>query len=532
MKKSVVPYADTGYFTKAVMDYISGQPALKPFYSYEPEVGAVADIIDNRNKFPLHRIQLHAALMRQYVPFQQSNTHDETAINIERLKDSNTFTVVTAHQPNLFLGPLYLVYKVISAINLSRRLNHDFPGFHFVPVYWMGSEDHDKEELNHIHLFSKRITWTTDQEGAFGRMKTTSLNVVVAEIKAVLGDSEEARGCISMLEECYLQETTIAAATKKILYRFFADDGLVIVDGDDAALKQLFIPVLQQELSDQFSFNAVNKTSAVFAKDYQTQIAPREINLFYLDSDRRQRIVKEQEQWKVLDTGLSFSQEELMSLVEKYPERFSPNVVLRPVYQEMILPNVAFIGGGAEVTYWMQLKAVFAAAGVAFPMLLLRNSVLWVDQGNVLRMNKAGISTSAIFHSTEALIDSYLSAQAGDLISLASEKQRLNEIMQHALQHALQLDASLKGAVEAEMVKMQKSMESLEDKMKKAAKRKEEVSVQQLRTLKEKLFPAGSLQERHDNFLPYYMKYGDQFFSALKKHLDPLEQQFTILAEE
>lgn len=532
MKKSVVPYADTGNFTKAVTDYISGQPAIKPFYSYKPDTASIPDIIANRNKFPLFRMQLHAALMRQYAPFQQIDSKEETAKNIERLKDSNTFTVVTAHQPNLFLGPLYLIYKIISAINLSRRLNRDFPGFHFIPVYWMGSEDHDKEELNHIHLFSKRITWTTDQEGAFGRMKTTSLDDVVAEIKWVLGDTEEARRCVRLLEECYLQELTIAAATKKILYHFFADDGLVIVDGDDGALKQLFMPVIRQELSEQFSFDAVKKTSAVFAEHYQTQIAPREINLFYLDDDRRQRIVKEHDQWKVLNTSLSFSWAELMSLVERGPEQFSPNVVLRPVYQEMILPNIAFIGGGAEVTYWMQLKAVFAAAGVAFPMLLLRNSVLWVDQGNAMKMSKTGISTAAIFQSTDVLINSYLSAQTGDIISLASEKQQLNELMQKALQRALQLDASLKGAVEAETVKMQKSMESLEDKMKKAARRKEEVAIQQLRTLKEKLFPSGSLQERHDNFLPYYMKYGDQFFSALKKHLDPMERQFTILTEE
>lgn len=532
MQKTTVPYADTGYFNKAVTDYTGGDPGIQPFYGYAPIAGSIPAIIAGRNRFPLYRAQLHDALMDQYAPFQDSDKNDQTIINIGRLKESNTYTVVTAHQPNLFLGPLYLIYKIISAINLSRRLNEEFRESHFIPVYWIGSEDHDKEELNHIQLFSKTITWNTDQQGAFGRMKTASLDTVIAEIRNVLGDSEGAGRCLQLLENCYLQEATVSGATKKMLYHFFAADGLVIVDGDDPALKQIFKPVIKQELSRQFSFEAVNSTTAKFSESYQAQITPREINLFYLHENIRQRIVREQGQWKVLNTSLVFTEEELMSLVDNSPERFSPNVVLRPVYQEMLLPNLVFIGGGAEVTYWMQLKNVFAAADVAFPMLLLRNSVLWVDESNVVKMKKAGLSYTEIFKPAASLINQYLSVQAGDLISLAKEKQQLNMLMEQVMKQALQLDAGLKSAVEAENVKTQKSLESLEEKMKKAARRKEEVAVQQLRTLKEKLFPTGSLQERHDSFLTYYAKYGDQFISALKLHLDPMEQQFTILSEE
>jgi uncharacterized protein YllA (UPF0747 family) len=161
-------------------------------------------------------------------------------------------------------------------------------------VYWMGSEDHDKEELNHIHLFGKTITWNTDQQGAFGRMHTTSLDLLIKDIETVLGDSEDAKRCAELLRSCYLEEETIAAATRKILYHFFAADGLVIVDGDDAALKKIFLPIMEKELREEFSFPIVNSASEAFSKNYASQIAPREINLFYLDENVRQRIVKKE----------------------------------------------------------------------------------------------------------------------------------------------------------------------------------------------------------------------------------------------
>ncbi|MEO6169235.1 MAG: bacillithiol biosynthesis cysteine-adding enzyme BshC [Chitinophagales bacterium] len=532
MKRTAVPYEATGYFSSAVTDYINGSEKLKPFYSYAPQPGVFTQIIEQRKKFPLHRDVLHDVLTRQYEPFHNVNSGDEVSHNIGRLKDSNTFTVVTAHQPNLFLGPLYLIYKIVCAINLSRQLNKEYPGFHFVPVYWMGSEDHDKEELNHLHIFSKTFVWSTKQEGAFGRMKTKSLAPLIEEIKQVLGTSEEAQRCIKLLEECYLNEETIGAATKKILYHFFAIDGLVIADGDDAVLKQLFIPVMKRELTDQFSFPVVKKSSEEFSKNYTSQITPREINLFYLDEVMRQRIVKEGDHWNVLNTSLTYSSDEIIDLLHKQPEKFSPNVILRPLYQEFILPNIAFIGGGAEVTYWMQLKEVFAEAGVAFPMILLRNSVLWVDASNVSRMKKLNLSAAEIFQTVDVLVNKFVAQQAGGAISLEEEKNQLKELMEGVMQHTLQMDASLKGAVEAEKVKMQRSLESLEDKLRKSVKKKEEVAIQQLQTLKEKLFPANSLQERYDNFLPFYMRYGELFFSELKSHLQPMEQQFTVLMEE
>lgn len=532
MKNVLIPYASTGYFTKAVTDYVDGSEKLKPFYNYAPVASAIPEIIKNRKGYPFYREQLSNAMLKQYEPFEQKLSSAAVKSNILRLREAGTYTVVTAHQPNLFLGPLYLVYKIISAINLARQLSATSAGNYFVPVYWMGSEDHDKEELNTIHLFGKTFTWQTDQQGAFGRMKTDSLAPLVEEIKTVLGNSDEALRCSRLLEECYLTEPTVAAATKKILYHFFAADGLVIVDGDDHSLKQLFSSVLRRELNEQFSFPIVTESTRLFSEGYTSQITPRELNLFYLEEGKRNRIVKEGDRWKVLNTAHSFGAEEIEKLVTSYPEKLSPNVVLRPLYQEMILPNIAFIGGGAEITYWMQLKALFMSAGVSFPMLLLRNSAMWMDLANVTRMQKLNFSVETIFKPVDQLTDLFLQQQAGKTISLQEEKRELAEMLERILERAMQLDGSLKGSVEAEKVKMLKSMDALEDKFKRAVKRKEEAALQQIHHLKEKLFPANSLQERHDNFLAYNCKYGPVFFETLKRHFDPLDQRFAVLMEE
>ncbi len=532
MKKILMPYASTGYFSKAVIDYISEADAIKPFYEYSPNLQSISDVIEKRSNFFTDRELLCQALLKQHEKFTNEMSFQPVFQNIEFLRDTKTFTVTTAHQPNLFLGPLYLVYKIISVINLAKKLNKSFTSNHFVPVFWMGSEDHDKEELNHIYLFGKKYTWDTMQQGAFGRMKTASLNNLISDIATVLGDSEEAKACHGLLVESYLNEETIAAATRKLLYYFFASEGLIVLDGDDKALKKLLVPVIEKDLFDQFSFTEVNKSNASFSKHYASLVTPREINLFYLDEEIRERIVRQNYRWQVLNTTLSFSESEIRNLVQSQPEKFSPNVVLRPIFQEMVLPNIMFIGGGSEVIYWMQLRSLFKSYNLPFPMILLRNSVLWIDQSNAQKMKKLNISAEDVFQPSDILSKKYVQLQAGEMISLNEEKQKLDEIMQHAMNKTMQVDGSLKGAVESENVKMHKSLELLEEKLHKSAAKKEATSLQQIQSLKEKLFPENSLQERHDNFLSYYLRYNERFFSELKSNLDPMDQKFSILIDE
>ena len=532
MKKALIPYEQTGYFQKVVTDYLQGARELTPFYNLPPNISSFPQMIEQKKSENINREVLSNALMHQHSKFFTEQKTEIVQSNIESLKDANTFTVTTAHQPHLFLGPLYVIYKTISTLLIAKKLNATFPKYRFVPVFWMGSEDHDKEELNQIHLFGKTLLWNTAQQGAFGSMTTSSLRPWESEIKLMLGDSPAAKELSESLDEAYVKEKTIAAATRKFLYHFFADDGLVVVDGNDRELKRLLIPVLEKEITGQFSFDTVSRSNEKFNVYYESQISPREINLFYLDEGLRERIVKEGDQFKVLNTSLAFTQEEMQALIHSSPEKFSPNVILRPVYQEVVLPDVAVIGGGSEVTYWLQLKFLFDELNKPFPIVFLRNSVLWIDKTSASRMEKLQIRAEELFLKADDLINRFIEKQSGDLISLDGEINRIVAAFDDAIQRTMGVDQSLKGAFESEKVRVIKSLEQFEDRLRKAAKRKDETSVQQIKALREKLFPENSLQERYDNFMMLYSRLGRQFPEELMSHLDPFEQKFTVLVEE
>ncbi|MCY7409813.1 MAG: bacillithiol biosynthesis cysteine-adding enzyme BshC [Chitinophagales bacterium] len=532
MKKVNISYERTNFFSKVVLDYLNEAKELKSFYNLPPALSSFPETIEKIKLRHNNRESVSETLLKQHTRLFAEKNLGAVRASIELLRDKNTFTVTTAHQPNLFLGPLYVIYKTISTIVLAKKLNENFPNYRFVPVFWLGSEDHDKNELNHIQLFGKTFTWNTAQQGAFGRMSTSSLRPWVNEIKLKLGESDAAKELAEALDDCYVKERNIGAATRKFLYHFFAEDGLVVVDGDDRELKKHFAPIVEKEITEGFSFKTVSESNERFSIHYDTQISPREINLFYLNDEVRERIVKEEDGYKVLNTSLSFSKEEMISLIHSAPEKFSPNVILRPVYQETILPDVAVIGGGAEVTYWLQLKSLFDELQQPFPLVFLRNSALWIDAVSAARIEKIHITEEQLFNDADAIVNQYVESQTGESISLEDEMQRITAAFNDAIERALKIEPTLKGAFESEKVRVIKMLEGFEDRLLKAAKRKDETSVQQIKNLKEKLFPSNSLQERHDNFMSIYSRLGKNFIEELKLHLDPLEKSFVVLSEE
>ncbi|MEN0050690.1 MAG: bacillithiol biosynthesis BshC, partial [Bacteroidota bacterium] len=260
------------------------------------------------------------------------------------------------------------------------------------------------------------------------------------------------------------------------------------------------------------------------------QAYPREINFFYLADQIRSRIVLEEETYKVLDTDLSFTRAQMEQEIENHPERFSPNVVMRPIYQEVILPNLAYVGGGGELAYWQERQTQFAHFGVNFPMLVRRNSALWIDKGNAKKLNKIGFNIATIFGDTEELIKVYVKENTENELSLKQEKLRVQQIFEGVVSKAIEIDPGLKKTVLSEQAKLLNSISALEAKLMRAEKNRHEITINQIRSLKERLFPSG-LQERHDNFMAYYLKQGDTYFQMLKEHLYPLDKRFLVFLE-
>jgi bacillithiol biosynthesis cysteine-adding enzyme BshC len=320
----------------------------------------------------------------------------------------------------------------------------------------------------------------------------------------------------------------LADATRFLGNELFGKYGLVILDGDDAALKKEFVPYIKAELLFQQSQHEVQNTIAQM-KPYDIQVNPREINLFYIEDDLRERIVFEKELYKINNTSLQFTAEEILDLLEKNPEKFSPNVILRPLYQEVILPNLCYIGGGGELAYWLELKSFFNAVGVPFPILLLRNSALLATEKQAVKADKLGLTWQHLFRKQGELTTSKTKEISEFPIDLSIQREHLKNQFRdlYALVH--QTDPSFSGAVKAQEAKQLKGLDILEKRLLKAQKRKFQDELNRMIAIQNELFPNGGLQERSANFSEFYIEYGNALIEKLMLQLQPFENKFTIV---
>jgi len=419
MKSHHISLEKTGHFSKLFLDYVNQDKKLSLFYKYSPDINSFEQAIKDISSQKFNRKLLVDVITEQYA--KTSNCQLPTA-NCQLLLKDDTYTVCTGHQLCLFTGPLYFIYKIISTINLAEELKKKYSTYNFVPVYWMASEDHDFDEVNHINLFGKKIEWKRKPGGPVGKFSTAGIGEVISELKSVLGDSKNASELISLFENAYVNHSDYASATRYLIHELFGKYGLVILDADDNRLKNEFREIIRDDIFNHSNFKLVNETIAQLKNNgYDSQVTPKEINFFLLSKKFRgwidsEKIKSEPEEWK-------------KKLVEK-TERFSPSVVTRPLYQQKILPNLAYVGGPAEISYWLEYKAMFDHHKIFFPVLMPRNFV---------HIDNDETSETEIFKS--------------------------------------------------------------------------------------------KLQERQDNFIPFYLKYGKNFFDELKRNLNPFDFRFTILSE-
>ncbi len=531
MPSDCIPFQETGYFSKLICDYLDRAEALAPFYERFPSLeNFEGQMAEKASSFSTeNRKTLVEALSAQYQHLEASK---KTLSNIAALADAQTFTITTGHQLNLFTGPLYFLYKIVSTINLCKELSKKYTTYRFVPVYWMATEDHDFDEINFFNYHGKKFQWNRNSSGAVGELSTDGLEDVLELFSLELGNSQHAQALQELFQKAYLNHPNLADATRFLANALFADEGLVIVDGNDAKLKRLFIPYLKQEVFEQTTFKAVSETSAALKEihaDYPIQVTPREINLFYLDKSLRERLVEENGRYRVLETELSFTKEALSELIESHPERFSPNVITRPLYQEVILPNLCYIGGGGELAYWFQLKTAFATMQVPFPILLLRNSALLVSRKQMTKLEKLDIPIKKLFLKRNDFINRHVRKISNIEIDFTEQKEHLSQQFEALYALAEQTDKSFLGAVKAQEVKQLKGLAHLEKRLLKGQKRKLKDQVARAVALQEQLFPQQNLQERVGNFSEFYQEIGLGLIPLLLDQLKPLELQFQIL---
>ncbi len=512
-----IPLEGIGQFSGLFLDYLQPKEALRPFYQAYPTIDNFKELLEAR-AFPAEKREALRDVLREQYAAYPPLVHTQ----IDSLSRENTFTVTTGHQLNIFGGPLFLVYKLVTVINLAKRLKEAYPGYHFVPVYWMATEDHDFEEISYFRLFGQKYTWQTGQTGAVGRMNPRELERVLGQLVHKL----------PAFEKAYLGHDTLAAATRSWVHELLGDQGLLCLDADAPALKVHFRDAIREDVFRQRTFQEVNRTIAdLEARGYKAQVNPREINFFYLHGRLRERIVPQGNGFTVLNTEVSFTGAEMEDLIERHPERFSPNVMLRPVYQETILPNLAYVGGPAEVAYWLQLKGIFAASRVPFPALMPRNFALVIDKNTARKLNNLCLPVRDYFLDETHLKRNYIACSVADPVGVADEQALLVQAFGALRDKAVGLDQTLEGFVGAQRQRMLHILDHVEKRLKRAEEEKQAVGIAKLLSVKHSLFPGNGLQERTDSFLNFYL-HDPRFLEKLLATFDPFDFRFYVLTND
>ncbi len=519
MQQQHLEFSDTGRFTSLFLDYLKQKPELAPFYGDFPLPESFQTLISKRVFDPSKRPILVEALHRQYANLESP---DSVRANIDSLLLKSTFTITTGHQLNLCTGPLYFIYKIVAAISMANALKSHYPQHHFVPVYWMATEDHDFEEINHFRLFGKKYEWLTEQHGPVGRMTTTDMQPLLESVP----DLPE------FIKSAYLQSANLTEATRKIVMHLFGKYGLVIIDGDDRQLKRQFSQVLLSDLHEHDAFRLSGATTAALeALGYKGQVFPREINLFFMEDGRRERIEKSDKHYAVLNTSSTFDSTSIHKLVEESPEKLSPNVILRPLYQETILPNLAYIGGPAELAYWLQLKPVFDHYKLSFPALVPRLFAMIITRPIMKKLEKLNLTEKELFEPFSTLKEMILRRENSTHYDLSTELDSMKSLFESIKSKAGAADKTLEALVMGEHKNAEKILDHLSKRIKRAEEQKHEITLTQLQSVLDKLFPEGNLQEREDNFLNFYLN-NPRFIDELVASLDPFDFRFNILKED
>jgi bacillithiol biosynthesis cysteine-adding enzyme BshC len=449
--------------------------------------------------------------------------------NLETLIQGETFTVTTGHQLNLFSGPVFFIYKILQTIKLADSLNASFPDRKIIPVFWMATEDHDFEEIDHFSTQNNFYQISGQSGGPVGRIKIENTDFI-SQFEAEFRDAPLGEELITLLKKTYKKGRSLAEATRTLVQELFADFGLLILDGDDAKLKMQMKALFKAELTHHTVFETTKETISSLTERYgKVQVNPREINLFYL-SETRDRIEFSDHQFHIVDKNRAFSEEEILSELEEFPERFSPNALLRPVFQEVVLPNLAYIGGNAEIMYWLELKDYFKSIQIPFPLLIPRASFLFLEEKIFDKTQALGLETEDLLRDFTMVSKKVLLENHEILNLLQAEEKALIEQFDQLAAISRKTDPTFGNMVEAEKTRQLKSFQRLEKRLLRAEKRKQAEKLERLENLFQKVHPGNKWQERSLNFSVFYSVYGLEWLQNCYREIDVYKSELIILS--
>ncbi|SHK29230.1 bacillithiol biosynthesis cysteine-adding enzyme BshC [Epilithonimonas mollis] len=476
---------------------------------------------DDRRKI-LKRI-----IAEQNFGLEQTPLSSKQVENLSVLDNGNTFTITTGHQLNLFTGPVFFVYKILQTIKTAEFLKSNFPEHNFVPVFWMATEDHDFDEIDHFKTREHYYEIKGIAGGDVGNIKIDE-NFFIQEFEKEFKDNLYGIELILWIIQAYKKGNTHTQAIRYLVHQLFSDYGLLTVDGNEKELKSQVKDIFRKELLSNQLFETTKNQRGFLEKEYhKVQVNPREINLFYL-TETRNRIEKINSEYYILDTDLKFSEEEILNELENYPEKFSPNAVLRPAYQETIMPNLAYVGGNAEIMYWIELKDYFESIDLPFPILIPRNSMLFLEEKIFRKIENAGLKIEDFFGNFAEVINKKILDNNGIKSLLEQKEQDLIHSFSEIKTKAGQTDKTFVNLVNAEETRQLKSFKRMKKRLLKAEKIKQSEKVEQMQSLFLNVHPGGTWQERVFNFSVFYADLGKEWIAETYQQMDVQKSELII----
>jgi bacillithiol biosynthesis cysteine-adding enzyme BshC len=533
-----IPHTLGGY-SRLYCDYLINFPKVQQYYetdfhlyessSRQPQnYGQRAEQISS--KFP-YRSELVEILTDQNKNFGAT---DKTFEHIQLLADSKTLAIVTGQQVGMFSGPLYTLYKTITTIKLAAHLKTVLPDFNFVPIFWLEGEDHDFQEMNYIRLLNAEhkptdIIYQHDEKaleknlGAVGELVFNStLSQFFEQVQKTMSNSEFKAKVLTLFQEIYQQGTSFNKAFASLMNKLFPDAGLIFVSSNDKKFKRLLAPIFKQEIETvpQTSQLIIEKSAELETK-YHAQIKPKALNLFLFHKGGRYLIEPRENDFSLKGVRQYFQKDELLKLVEETPEVFSPNVALRPICQDTILPTLCYVAGPSEIAYFAQLKPVYTFFNLTMPIIYPRASATILETNQEKILEKYQLELTELFQHPEKsqrkVIDLVSEVNIDELF--ANAKKRTDEMMNEMKFGLNHIDPTLLGALETTRSKVESQLDILREKTVEAQKKRHEVALRQINKVTNSLLPNGNLQERELNVLHFLNKHGFDFINHLQSEI-------------
>ncbi len=511
MEKHInIPFTEIESIPKQIKDYLEGKITdfSEDFFSTD---NFAKKILAKKESYNTETREVLAEAVREQMSVL--NLSKEQKENVEKLQNVDTFTITTGHQLNLFTGPVFFIYKILQTIKTVEYLTRKFPNKNFVPVFWMATEDHDFDEIKQFRTDKNVYGIKEKSGGAVGKIKITDTNFI-ANFSQEFKDFTFGEELIDLLSYSYKPGKTLAEATRILVSSIFSQYGLLIVDGDDKNLKKLARNIFKEELLSQKLFHETSETVKLFKEKYgKVQVNPREINLFYL-TETRNRIELQGNTYKIVDTDELFTKDEILKQLEDFPEKFSPNALLRPVYQETILPNLAYIGGNAEIMYWMELKDYFKKQEIPMPVLVPRTSMLFVTEKNIKKIKKFGLDIRDFFSDSKSVANRVILQNNEIELMLKMQEENIELTYTKLKEAATKTDITFGNLVDAERKRQLNSFARMQKRLLRAEKKKQHEVLERIHNLYNEIHPSNTWQERLLNFSYFYSEYGKNWLET------------------